>query len=88
MDVLNVLLQETVTRIAVEGKELSEQYEGFQDALRTCIVEHTFLKHHASLVRDNAERLATQVIFNILVLLGHRANADTYPASGHHRTPR
>ena len=65
MEVLNMLSQETIRRAAVEGKELSEQYEGFQGALRMCAMEHTFLKHHASLVRDNAERLATQVSINI-----------------------
>ena len=64
LDVLKMLSQEAIKRAAVEGDELVEQYDEFQGALGTCTIEHTFLMHHASLVRDNAGRIATQVSFN------------------------
>ena len=64
MDVLKMLSQETIRRAAIEGDELVEQYDEFQGALEICTIEHTFLMHHANLVRDNAERIATQVSFN------------------------
>jgi hypothetical protein len=64
LDVLKMLSREAIKRAAVEGDELVEQYDEFQGALETCTIGHTFLMHHASLVRDNAERIATQVSFN------------------------
>jgi Mg2+ and Co2+ transporter CorA len=70
LDVLKMLSREAITRAAIEGDELVEQYDEFQDALRTCITEHTFLVHHASLVRDNAVRISTQVSLQNLAILG------------------
>jgi hypothetical protein len=59
--VLEMLSAEATRRQAEEGKDLTQRYNNFQAALRACITEHTFLRHHVSLVRDSAERLAIVV---------------------------
>ncbi|KAI9774961.1 MAG: hypothetical protein M1840_000177 [Geoglossum simile] len=57
LEVLELLSAETTRRQAGGKRDLAKQYQDFQAALKTCITEHTFLKHHASLVHDSAERL-------------------------------
>ena len=59
IEVLQQLSQEASRRQPFDDSPA--KVDDFQAALRTCLTEHTFLKQHAGLVRDCAERLSVQV---------------------------
>lgn len=61
LKVLKCLQEETERRRAMETEDFKKLYKNFENASKTCITEHKFLKEHVLLVRDCAERLTTHV---------------------------
>ncbi len=60
-EVLGMLAREAAARESLDSALPAARYRGFQAALRACMAEHVFLKHHVGLVRECAERLGVAV---------------------------
>jgi len=60
MEVLSQLSQVVRSR-ASTLQTLDDQCETFCQILQDCHTQHVFLRHHVSLVKENADRLGVQV---------------------------
>jgi hypothetical protein len=74
ISVLDRLSETATRRQKLDSMKSSDEYEAFQDSIRTCITEHHFLKHHVSLVQSCAQEITVMVGVKLWHRLGGDAN--------------